>query len=213
MSSERRKFHPSVMIVHFIRGIRKWLFFIIIVVIDKDNTLALELAAISAILVIVMITSLVKYFTYTYRLTMQKIIVYKGIIKKKETDISYDRIQTIKQRQWFFFKPFKVVELLIETASSTPGEAEASLTAVDSSLLETIEQLRTFSRSNNKDSEEIALVPSVSFTLSNKQLFIYSLTDLSVFLVFGTIVTFLIEWVPDIFFTRLNFGSTIYNGL
>ncbi|MGB3160004.1 MAG: PH domain-containing protein [Carnobacterium sp.] len=204
MSSERRKFHPSVMIVHFIKGIRKWLFFIIIVVIDKDNTLALELVAISAILVIVMITSLVKYFTYTYQLTMQKIIVYKGIIKKKETDISYDRIQTIKQRQWFFFKPFKVVELLIETASSTPGEAEASLTAVDSSLLETIEQLRTFSRSNNKDSEEIALVPSVSFTLSNKQLFIYSLTDLSVFLVFGTIVTFLIEWVPDIFFSEVE---------
>ncbi|MEG0553548.1 MAG: PH domain-containing protein, partial [Carnobacterium sp.] len=204
MNSERRKFHPSVMVVHFIKGIRKWLFFIIIVAIDKDNTLVFKLVAISAILIIVMITSLVKYFTYSYQLTMQKIIVYKGIIKKKETDISYDRIQTIKQRQWFFFKPFKVVELLIETASSTPGEAEASLTAVDGSLLEVIEQLRTTSQSKNKDSGKVASDPIVSFALSNRQLFIYSLTDVSVFLIIGTLLTFLIEWVPDIFFTEVE---------
>ena len=191
MSSERRKFHPSVMLVHFIKGIRSWLFLLVLILIDTEEIGVYQMAAVSAILVIVLLGSIFKYFTQTYQVTPQKIIVYKGIIKKRETDISYDRIQTIKQRQWFFFKPFHVVELLIETASSTPGKAEASLTAVDISLLDTIEQLQNCLSTDDKVDERTFSPIRASFALSTKQIALYALTDMTVFLLFGTVFSFL----------------------
>jgi putative membrane protein len=191
MSSERRKFHPSVMLVHFIKGIRSWLFLLFIILIDTEEIGVYQVVAVSAILIIVVLRSIFKYFTQTYQVTPQKIIVYKGIIKKRETDISYDRIQTIKQRQWFFFKPFNVVELLIETASSTPGKAEASLTAVDISLLDTIEQLQNNLSTDDQENERTLSPIRASFTLSNKQISLYALTDMTVFLIFGAVFSFL----------------------
>lgn len=191
MSSERRKFHPSVMLVHFIKGMRSWLFLLFLILIDTEEIGVYQMVAVTAILIIVILRSIFKYFTQTYQVTPQKIIIYKGIIKKKETDISYDRIQTIKQRQWFFFKPFHVVELLIETASSTPGKAEASLTAVDSSLLNTIEQLQNHLLTDDNKNERTLSPIRTAFTLSNKQITLYALTDMTVFLIFGTVFSFL----------------------
>ncbi|SEK17881.1 Uncharacterized membrane protein YdbT, contains bPH2 (pleckstrin homology) domain [Carnobacterium iners] len=204
MTSERKKFHPSVMLVHFIKGIRSWLFFIFIIVINTDEISIYPIAAMSTILIVVVLTSIFKYFTQTYQVTPQKIIIHKGLIKKRETDIYYDRIQTIKQRQWFFFKPFKVVELLIETASSTPGEAEASLTAVDSSLIQTIEGLQHNLRSDSKQDKKTASSHKASFVLSNNQIALYALTDMTVFLIFGTAFSFFGDWIPDSFFTKIE---------
>ncbi|UJF16635.1 PH domain-containing protein [Jeotgalibaca sp. MA1X17-3] len=204
MNHERKKFHPSVMFVYFIRGIRSWLFLIFMILINSDGISLFQIAAISGILVIVILMSIFKYFTHTYQVTPQKVVVYKGLVKKRETDITYDRIQTIKQRQWFFFKPFHVVELLIETASSTPGEAEASLTAVDISLVEKIEQLRNYSRTDFQKENAAKSSTDTSFQLSNTQISLYALTDMTVFFVLITAFSFLMDWVPDRLFTNVE---------
>ncbi|WP_414839150.1 PH domain-containing protein [Carnobacterium sp. TMP28] len=204
MTNERKRFHPLVMFVYFIKGIRSWLVFIFIIGINMDEISIYQLGAMGAILVLVILSSVFKYFTQTYQLTPQKIIIYRGLLKKRETDIYYDRIQTIKQRQWFFFKPFKVVELLIETASSTPGEAEASLTAVDSSLIQTIEKLQYSLRSERKQENQAVSSSKTSFILSNKQIVLYALTDMTVFLVFGTAFSFFGDWIPTSFFTNIE---------
>lgn len=204
LNDERKKFHPSVMLVYFFRGIRSWLFLIFIILINNDEIGVFQIVAVSIILAMVMLISIFKYFTHTYQVTPQKVIVYKGVIKKRETDISYDRIQTIKQRQWFFFKPFHVIEILIETASSTPGEAEASLTAVDFSLVEKIEQLRNHSRTDSQKEKGTISSSETSFQLSNTQISLYALTDMTVFLVLAAVFSFLIDWVPDSLFTSVE---------
>lgn len=209
MMSERTKFHPIVLLVYFIRELKNWLFLFFLLLVDLDNRSIYTLLALSAILALILIRVTIKYNTQTYQISSEKIVVYRGIFKKKETEITYDRIQTVKQRQWFFFQPFNVVEVLIETASSTPGEAEASLTAVDLSLVETIESYRNKTGlTEPKTTEEDPENPSdVRFHLGNKDIGLYALTDVTAILVVGTVTTFVLEWLPDSLFTGL--GSII----
>ncbi|MFJ1628488.1 PH domain-containing protein, partial [Marinilactibacillus psychrotolerans] len=95
-----------------------------------------------AVFLFVTAQSLWKYFSQSYQISSEKIILYQGVFRKRETDIPYERIQTIKQRQWFFFKPFNTIQLLIETAGGDSTKAEASMPAVNFELLELIESYR-----------------------------------------------------------------------
>lgn len=82
--------------------------------------------------------ALLRYFFEYYQLFEEKIVIYKGIFQKKEIDIPYERIQTIKERQWFFFKPFQITELLIETAATGAKEAEVDMSAVSETVFQQI---------------------------------------------------------------------------
>ncbi|MFC4709069.1 PH domain-containing protein [Enterococcus eurekensis] len=213
MTTKRQRFHPSVILVYFIRNIRSWIFLIFLLFIN-NNSFFYNALALGGIVLFVLITSLVKYFTHTYQISPERIIVYRGLLKKRETDISYDRIQTIKQRQWFFFKPFNVVEVLIETASTSPGEAEASLSAVDHSLVDTIEQYRNkeYSHENTEENEQGVEKNKIHFALSNKDITLYALTDAKAILILLGIFTFITEWIPEEMFTEVGTVVDYFQG-
>ncbi|OJF94026.1 PH domain-containing protein [Alkalibacterium sp. 20] len=203
METERKKFHPSVMLVYFIRDLRKWVFLFFILLVDINDRGLYSIIGLSALVAFILMKSIVKYLTVTYDVSSEKIIVYRGIFKKRETEITYDRIQTIKQRQWFFFKPFDVVEVLIETASSSSEEAEASLTAVDYSLLEKIETFRNKTAVHVKENRTPADRSDIRFRLTNKEIGLYALTDVTAIFVLGTIFTFALEWLPDSLYAEI----------
>lgn len=213
MDTERQRFHPSVLFVYFIRDIRKWLFVFFILLVDLDSVGLYTVLGLSALTGLVILKSFISYLTHKYHISPEKIVVYKGIFKKKETVITYDRIQTVKQRQWFFFKPFNVVEVLIETAGSSPGEAEASLTAVDYALIETIEGYRNkTSAKENKESEPIES-SDTRFTLTSKEIVLYALTDVTVIFVLGTAFTFALEWLPESIYSELGSLLTYFRSV
>ena len=128
--------------------------------------------------------------------------MYKGIFNKRETEITYERIQTVKQRQWFFFKPFNIIEVLIETASTSPGEAEASLTAVDESIIKTIESYRNQTSPDLDEEKEIEAADN-QFSLKYQDVVLFGLTDLTAILIVFTALSFVFEWIPDRFFSEL----------
>lgn len=107
---EKRRYHPIAILIYLIAGFKKWLPLLIVSYISEGLTenwwgnlfffgvvLSLSLQA------------LLRYFFEYYQLFEEKIVIYKGIFQKKEIDIPYERIQTIKERQWFFFKPFQII--------------------------------------------------------------------------------------------------------
>ncbi|WP_027108392.1 PH domain-containing protein [Lacticigenium naphthae] len=213
MNTERKKFHPAVIFVHFIREIRSWLFLIFILFIDTDGSGLFASLGLVALFLFVFAKSLIKYFSQTYQVTADKIVVYRGIFNKRETDIVYDRIQTIKQRQWFFFKPFNIIEILIETASSSPGEAEASLTAVDQSLIETIEQFRNQTTTSYENADRPSDHSQTRFHLTNREIGLYALTDVTAIFVLVTLFTFALEWLPDSIFAQIDSVLAYFQGM
>lgn len=144
--SERARFHPAYILVSFFTGIKNSSILFLYGVFSKN--LWVTIAVICAILALTALTAVVKYFTQTYQITDDQIILYTGIFNRKEINIPYDRIQTIKKRQWFFFKPFGLIQLLIETAGGQDGKAEGSFPAVKEDVLQAIEAHRSKTANN-----------------------------------------------------------------
>ena len=140
--SEKKRFHPIALVTYLVNALKSLAYLIIIAFINVSSDPFFAVVTVFAIILISLIWALIRYFTRTYSINNYKIIMYSGIFVKKETEIPYERIQTIKQRQWFFYKPFNIVQILIETGSTSDKEAEASLLAVDASLIDLIEDYR-----------------------------------------------------------------------
>ncbi len=159
------------------------------------------LIALSAIVLLSLIQALWKYFSQTYQISSEKIILYRGVFRKRETDIPYERIQTIKQRQWFFFKPFGVIQLLIETAGGESTQAEASMPAVNIEVWEWIEKYRQGdqpeSEIHSAGLEMQKESSSADYTVTNSQIVLFALTDLSIIATLIAVIIFISEFIPE----------------
>lgn len=197
--SEKQHFHPSALLIYIMSGIRVcfFLFFLLFV---SGIPLQYKVAGIFAISIGILIQTVIKYRTQTYQITTEKIILYHGIFVKKETDIPYDRIQTVKQRQWFFFKPFDVIQLLIETGSGSDNDAEGSLPAVKREVFDKIEAYRQGEQLKEEHEQE----ERPFYHMTTNDIFLFSLTDLKVFLVLIPIITFISEWLLDFILAQVD---------
>lgn len=203
--SEKKRFHPLALLIFLLQGIRTWFFLLVLLVINGGiSTLYGKLAA-AAMVVLIVGSAVANYFSQAYQISSEKIIIYQGIFRKHEIDIPYDRIQTVKQRQWFFFQPFHVVQLLIETAGGEAGKAEASLPAVNESLVHVIEGYRirekagddSVSEGEKPTSVNAEPAPSYVYQITNGQILLFGLTDLSILAAAATLIVFLDDFIPD----------------
>lgn len=203
--SEKKRFHPLAILIFLLKGIRTWFFLLVLLVINGwISTLYGKLAA-AALVLIIIGSAAANYFSQAYQISSEKIIIYQGIFRKHEIDIPYDRIQTIKQRQWFFFQPFHVVQLLIETAGGEAGKAEASLPAVAEELVQVIEEYRLQEKTVKEPISETVeakstvteTAPAYVHQITNGQILLFGLTDLSILAAAVTLIAFLYDFIPD----------------
>ncbi|MGX7204349.1 PH domain-containing protein [Enterococcus pingfangensis] len=202
--SEKKRFHPLAILIFLLKGIRTWFFLLVLLIINGwIYTLYGKLAA-AALVLLIIGSAIANYFSQAYQISSEKIIIYQGIFRKHEIDIPYDRIQTIKQRQWFFFQPFHVVQLLIETAGGEAGKAEASLPAVTEELIQVIEEYRMQEKVMKEPISETAAAksavtaePVYVHQTTNGQILLFGLTDLSILAAAVTLIAFLYDFIPD----------------
>ncbi len=224
--SEKKRFHPIALITYFMTTLKGLFYLIVLAFINIGSDPLYSLITVFAIILICFVSALVRYFIRTYSISEDKIVMYSGIFVKKETEIPYERIQTIKQRQWFFYKPFNIVQILIETGSTADKEAEASLLAVDASLIDLIEDYR-HKRKKSKESNNAdniladADLPSdlsvdsndlsngyaeedleddeivYKYKLSFKEILLYAITDLNIIVAFLPILFFIIGFLVE----------------
>ncbi|EUJ19064.1 YbtB protein [Listeria aquatica FSL S10-1188] len=148
MYSER-KLHPIALLKEMFDNLRKSIIpiviglFYIFQAIKNNQWFQAWLFPILIIIVILLMfaPAMIKYWTYRYTLEEKGLRIKYGLIFRKNIFIPYERIQTVQQKQWFFFIPFNVVQILVETAG-TSGKAEADLSAVPKSVAQELKDLR-----------------------------------------------------------------------
>ncbi len=72
-------------------------------------------------------TSLVRYFSFSYRIEGNELITQQGILDRKQRSIPLERIQEIRVEQGIFHRVFDVVDAKIETGGGEGAEASLSV--------------------------------------------------------------------------------------
>lgn len=196
---EERRLHPIALIKEIITNVRRNIvpivvgLFSVFRAINSNGYLpnwAVYLIIVIVIL-LVLTPAVLKYITYKYTLEDQGIRIKYGLIFRKNTYIPYERIQTVQKKQWFFFIPFNVCQILIETAGGN-GKAEADLVAVPVSVVDELKDLRDGKKATIQDEVketedpevevlETEEAPEKTVMLQTKQLILMAVTSGGVF--------------------------------
>ncbi|MBC1360541.1 PH domain-containing protein [Listeria welshimeri] len=195
---EERRLHPIALIKEIITNIRRNIVPIVVGLFSVFRAINsrgyLPNWAVYLIIVIVVLLVLtpavIKYITYKYTLEDQGIRIKYGLIFRKNTYIPYERIQTVQKKQWFFFIPFNVCQVLIETAGGN-GKAEADLVAVPVGVVDELKDLRDGKKAAIQEAtpeteeKEVAEAeveaPEKTVVLQTKQLILMAVTSGGVF--------------------------------
>ncbi|TWK31565.1 hypothetical protein CHCC20369_3745 [Bacillus licheniformis] len=143
--SEPRRMHPAAVILNFIKGLVETVKNFIIpfgVVIFLNQSQTVKMIAIAAAVlffIALVVTSIIKWSKFTYRIEEDELRIEEGLINKKKRYIPIERIQTINTSAGLIQQMFKLVKLQIETASGGT-EAEVSLVAITQAEAERIQQ-------------------------------------------------------------------------
>lgn len=81
------------------------------------------------IIILVLATSILRYFFFWYRVLEDSVQIRRGVLFKKQLNLSFERIQNISLEHPFYFRPFGLVSLKIDGAGST--KEEVYLAALD----------------------------------------------------------------------------------
>lgn len=214
--SEKRRFHPLALVIYLFNNIKAFFFIFIALFFQTKTGEGVSWLLIGGFALVLTIFAMVRYFSEYYQISPEKVVIYKGVFRKSETDIFYERMQTIKERQWFFFQPFHVTQVLIETAGGGANKAEASLVAVPEALLSQIEGYRNsvskqggnealvaeLAEDNDRVDSQTPVVattesPEYIYQVTNQQIFWFGITDLSMLFAAFTILVFIQELVPE----------------
>jgi len=77
------------------------------------------------------VLSIAAYYKFEYFIRNDEIIIQKGIIKKINLDVPFDRIQAINTNQTFLHRIFNVASLEIDTAGSKNNEIKIDAISLD----------------------------------------------------------------------------------
>ncbi len=99
----------------------------------------LAIAAAVLFFIALVVTSIIKWSKFTYRIEEDELRIEEGLINKKKRYIPIERIQTINTSAGLIQQIFKLVKLQVETASGGT-EAEVSLVAITQAEAERIQQ-------------------------------------------------------------------------
>ncbi|MEZ9537204.1 PH domain-containing protein [Shewanella sp. 10N.286.51.B8] len=91
-----------------------------------------------AAILLLTIFSFIQWRTYRFKLSGQQLNIKRGLFFTRKDEIPLNKIQNIRYSQPFYFKPFKLGTLIVETAGSKDDEAH--LSALDSTQASKLKQ-------------------------------------------------------------------------
>lgn len=160
------------------------------------------------IIVVVLVNAILNYIFYSYRVLEDSIQVRRGALFKKRLNLSFERIQNVNLEHPFYFRPFGLVTLKIDSAGSAGEEVNvAALRVPEAEAIRSYvaARKRAFGRpaevAHDDASRSAADVERVFFTRSLFDLVIHGLTNNRTFLLIAGIFTFV--WQTNFSFNRL----------
>ncbi|NRA63584.1 MAG: PH domain-containing protein [Pseudobacteriovorax sp.] len=93
---------------------------------SRDNFKSMFLIVFSSAVVVLFIAAIVKYIFFLYQIRSDRISIREGLFRKQQRDLTFDRIQNINIKQPFYFKPFSLAHISLESAGAKGDEASLS---------------------------------------------------------------------------------------
>ena len=104
----------------------------------KGNLVETAMLAGGGLLVVIGVGAVLQYLFFRYRLAEDSVLIRDGVIKKRQLDIKFDRIQGINTQQNIVYRYFGLVSVSFDTAGSAGDEGK--LPAVSRGLAESLRE-------------------------------------------------------------------------
>ncbi len=147
----------------------------------------LTLVVVVAVILII-VASVLRYWFFRFRIAEDSILIREGVVKKKQLDIKFDRIQGVNTAQNIVYRYLDLVTISFDTAGSSGDEG--NLPAVPSAFAEALREkigrpvrrAATTDQENHGETESAALL-----VLTWRDMIRIGLSDKRVFLVLALV--------------------------
>ncbi|WCJ60530.1 PH domain-containing protein [Fontisphaera persica] len=124
------RLHPFTLLLTIGQAIRNFFIPLVIVLFLGRRTEGTFLFWIALMVGLSLTYSLIRYFTFSYRITSHELITTQGLLGRLERKIPLSRVQDVRIEQSLVQRLLGVVELQIETAGGQGAEANLSVLAL-----------------------------------------------------------------------------------
>lgn len=140
-------------------------------------------------LTLLLVDTLIIYFTFRFQLTDNQIIVKQGFFTREVLDLKFDRIQNVNISVPWYFKPFKLVNCILDSAGS--AAKEASIPGITETFAQQIsQQIHSYHQQHNisdvletETSSELEQPATSILKLTNKEVTKYGFTNSMIFVI------------------------------
>jgi len=151
-------------------------------------------------LVVTSLIAVLNYWFFRFQLTDDSILIRQGVLKKKQLDIKFDRVQGINTTQNIVFRALGLVTVKFDTAGSSGNEG--NLPAVPRSFAESLRARIGAPKTLPEDGEDAAVADPL-VRLDWRDMIYIGLADRRVYVVLALVAP-LIERMGE---TRVNFAE------
>ncbi|MCP4411477.1 MAG: PH domain-containing protein [Gammaproteobacteria bacterium] len=167
------------------------------------------------LLSILLTDTLISYLTFRFQICDNQIIVKQGFFTREVLNLKYDRIQNVNISVPWYFKPFKLVNCILDSAGSS--NKEASIPGINEHFAQSISQQINDYHQDHQINEATSTEPfdsseqSVTSTLklSNKEVIKYGFTNSMIFVMAAASFPIVQKYIERAGWTF----STYYNDL
>ncbi|KKB39742.1 PH domain-containing protein [Bacillus thermotolerans] len=134
--SERKKLHPASVLLTALKELKELIIPVVVLLFLGDGEGSsiwryLPLAAIGAAVLFIIVSSVVRWWRFTYWVEESELRIEYGLFVKKKRYIPIERIQSLDVSQGVLHQVFRLMKVKVETAGSSQGsKSEAELTAI-----------------------------------------------------------------------------------
>ncbi|MFC6333882.1 PH domain-containing protein [Paenibacillus septentrionalis] len=129
-----RQLSKLYIVINFIKNIRTLIPLLVIAYINIDDFEFMKtiwgIAVVIALIAFNFLFSYLPWKKFQYSLEQDRLIIHKGVFKREEKTIYYNRIHSVNVQQPLLLRIFGVASLQIETPGGKPGMAEGELSVL-----------------------------------------------------------------------------------
>ncbi len=211
--SESKRLHPIASIIQTAKKLRSKILplLALIFTLSRDGIDGLigSLIIALAVIVITLISGILSWLRFTYRLEDNELRIEYGVIFRKKRYIPFERIQSIDLTEGLLQRLFGLVKVQIETAGGGRGdEPEAVLSAISKKEAELIQNHVAAAKNARAgaDANQLQQEGQPIFKISSRELILLSITSGGVGVVFSAVIALLSQLDDLIPYKRL-FGG------
>lgn len=165
----------------------------------NSNKLLLAWGIPAVVLLLIVLSAVLGYFFFYFRIGDTSIQVRQGVLKKKHLDLAFDRVQNISIEEPFYYRILDLVTLKIDGAGSTGEEVRLAATDRDtadaiSAYIRERQSTPTTTDTSSDDSAPATMAgpadDELFFTRSLQDLIIHGLTNNRAFIAVAGIFAF-----------------------